>query len=328
MNRILNILRRIWHAVPVAWRASGIGRLLLACYHLPDKDWHALKIQCTLLARIARLRLLAAGLPMKRQFLIVRGLGGADSAGLFSELVTVLGALDHFEHWGAQYAGLQVDFADRGLYYEPAHGANWWQYYFEAINVGSRVNAIPRLAAHLRDHEDFAPEIERLSRARGFALIERYVRPNPHIREKVDVYARANFGDAYVIGVHYRGTDKFMEAPRVAYEQVHAAVLEAINEARPARHKLFIATDEAAFLDYMLELFPGRLLYREMFRSVDGRPIDVVNDDGNRTKGEDAIIDCLLLSRCDYLLRTASSLSLCASFFNPVMPVMLLNNDR
>ena len=166
-----------------------------------------------------------------------------------------------------------------------------------------------------------------MSRERGFTLIDRYIRPRAHIRERVDSYVRTNFDSAFVIGIHYRGTDKFEDAPRVPYEQVRAAVLDAINAAAPARYKLFVATDEQAFLEYMLDLFPGRLLYLDMYRSVDSAPIDVVQGDNHR-KGEDAVMDCLLLSRCDHLVRTASNLSLCSTLFNPDIPVVLLNHER
>jgi hypothetical protein len=88
---------------------------------------------------------------------------------------------------------------------------------------------------------------------------------------------------------------------------------------------VFLATDEQACVDYMRDRFGDRLLYREMFRSRDGRPIDVVNDDPNFTKGADAVSDCVLLSRTSCLVRTASNLGLCAAFFNPSIPEVLLN---
>ena len=77
----------------------------------------------------------------------------------------------------------------------------------------------------------------------------------------------------------------------------------------------------------MRERFPGRVVCLEMHRSVDGTPIDVIQGD-NWNKGRDAVLDCLLLSRCDVLVRTASNLSLCAGFFNPRLPVVLLNRER
>ena len=63
-------------------------------------------------------------------------------------------------------------------------------------------------------------------------------------------------------------------------------------------------------------------------RSIDGRPIDVENADGNYQKGLDAVVDCLLLSRAHTLIRTASNLSLCSTLFNPSLPDRLLNPER
>ena len=70
--------------------------------------------------------------------------------------------------------------------------------------------------------------------------------------------------------------------------------------------------------------FPGMLSYRNMFRSVDGNPTHW-RDISNHDKGEDAVIDCLLLSRCQFLIRSASNLSVCSTFFNPELPQKLLN---
>jgi hypothetical protein len=91
---------------------------------------------------------------------------------------------------------------------------------------------------------------------------------------------------------------------------------------------IFVATDEAAFVEYMSQRFGNRARYRRMFRSTDGRPIDVVNADGNYEKGLDAVVDCLLLARTHYLIRTASNLSLCSTLFNAQLPGVLLNPER
>ena len=42
-------------------------------------------------------------------------------------------------------------------------------------------------------------------------------------------------------------------------------------------------------------------------------------------KGEDAVLDCLLLSRCQVLIRTASNLSQCSALINPDVPEIALN---
>ena len=279
---------------------------------------------CGMLARAARLAM-SAWIPLRKEFLILPS--AIYVPGLFSEFAAVLGLLEHYEYWKARYSGIRVDFTDQGLYYDPATGQNWWSYFFEPIDIGTVGTAQARTIS-TDEHFHFARRTERqMSRKTGFELIGSYVRIRPHLREKVAAYVRTNFDNFFVIGIHYRGTDKVQDAPRVAYETVYAAVRETIRCEKTGRYKLFLATDEQAFLNYMLNLFPDTLHYLKTFRSLDGTPIDVRTGDNHR-KGEDAILDCLLLSECHCLIRTASNLGLCSSFFNPDMPVMLLNRER
>lgn len=252
---------------------------------------------------------------------------GRDASGFFSEFAAVLGMLDHYHHRQHLYAGIRVDFGD-GLYYDEAVGPNWWQYYFEAIDVGSGSGAPVRVVSpHF--HDWCAHRVEReVPRHAAAALVDRYVTVRPGIRHLVDRYIGEHWLDRFVIGVHYRGTDKAADAPRVPYERVEAVVRESIRRAGGADCRLFLATDEQGFLDYMRSRFPGQLLFREMFRSVDGQPIDVVNTDGNYKKGEDALVDCLLLSRTHHLIRTASNLSLCSTLFNARLSETMLNREQ
>jgi hypothetical protein len=278
------------------------------------------------LVRASRLGAVKARL-RPREVIVLECRSGGDATGLFSEFAAVLGILDHYERWQPLYAGVRVEFGD-GLYYEPSFGPNWWEYYFEPINIGSHSGAPARVVSPYY-HDLCANRIEQtMPRERAARLVARYVVLKPRIRAIVDAYVREHWGDAMVLGVHYRGTDKSAEAPRVPFDEVEAVVRHAISRAGPRPGKLFVATDEQAFLDYMRDRFPAQLLYREMFRSTDGRAIDVVNADGNHQKGEDAVLDCLLLSRTHALIRTASNLSLCAALFNPHVPETLLNRER
>jgi hypothetical protein len=223
---------------------------------------------------------------------------GADVSGLFSEFAAVVGMLDHFERQRDHYAGLRVEFRD-GLYYDAAAGPNWWEYYFTPIAIAGDPAAPTRtVSPHFHDHCAYLVE-RRLPRAVGAA----------------------------VVGVHYRGTDKAEDAPRVPYDHVATLLREQLRS-RPAGCRVFVATDEAAFVEYLHGAFPSLVTSREMFRSVDGRPIDVVNADGNYQKGLDAVVDCVLLSRTDFLIRTASNLSLCATLFNERLPDRLINPER
>lgn len=275
--------------------------------------------------RACRLGAVAAGV-RAREVVVLECRRGDDATGLFSEFAAVLGILDHYERWQRLYAGVKVDFG-AGLYYEPSFGSNWWEYYFEPIDIGGDSGAPSRVVSPYY-HDLCANRIERtMPRETAARLVARYVVLKPRIRDSVDAYVREHWGDAMVLGIHYRGTDKSAEAARVPYHDVETAVRDAIRAAGPRPCKLFLATDEQAFLDYLHDRFPAQLLYRDMFRSVDGRAIDVVNGDGNHKKGEDAVLDCLLLSRTHSLIRTASNLSLCAALFNRELPETLLNQE-
>lgn len=275
-------------------------------------------------ARNTRRLLIAARVPLRKQYLVLPCLSGDETSGLFTEFLAVVGALSQHEHWPSLYSGLSVDYGDQGLYYDPAAGVNWWQYYFEPIAIGSGNAAnVTLIDPHL--HDLLTYHAAALSRADAHDLISRHVQLRPHIAQAIDEYVATHFAPTFAIGVHYRGTDKHEEAPPVPYEEVAAAVDTAAAGAGAAAIRVFVATDDQRFLDFMIERFPDRLLYRPMFRSQDGRPIDVTNDDTNYQKGADAVIDCLLLSRTRFLIRTASNLSLCSSFFNPEVPDLLLN---
>ena len=302
-----------------------IGRRYLGkCYWLLRGVLETLKAAVIKLTRTVRSRLLLAKFPLKKEFLILNN--ASYTPGLFSEFTAILGLLDHRENWKELYAGLKVDFEKQGLYYEPAVGNNWWEYYFEPIDIGTRENATEKIIS-TEQHVMFSVDAAgTMSRKRGFELINKYVRVKSHIRDKVESFIQDNFGDTFVIGIHYRGTDKKEEAPRVPYEEVFAAVCDAINVINTDRYKLFLATDEQAFLNYMLNRFPDNLTYYEASRSLDEKPVHARNRNNHR-KGEEAVIDCVLLSRCNYLVRTASNLSLCSTLFNPLLPEIILNSE-
>lgn len=275
----------------------------------------------------ARGALARSGLPIRKEFLELGCARGVDASGVFSEVTAVLGCLHHYQQRPELYAGVRVDFGEDGLYYEPAAGSNWWEYYFEPVIVGAASHAVRRIVPPWQ-HDFFAETTEQeMSRSTAAVLLMRHVRCKPVVQDQVDRFWRDRVQDAYALGVHYRGTDKSEEAPITPYDEVVAAVREALADASAPDCKLVVATDEQGFLDHMLGAFPGKVLYRQVRRSVDGRPTHKAQGDGFQ-KGLDAVVDCLLLSRCARLVRTASNLSLVATYFNPVVPVSLVGRRR
>jgi hypothetical protein len=251
------------------------------------------------------------------------------NAGLFAEFNLVLGMLDHYEKLQQQklpHAGLHVDFGREGLYFDPKMGTNFWQYYFEPIELGNKRRSVLREMT-IHEKSDIAMHARyALPLQRCHELISRYIRIKPYIQKKVDDFYNIHFKGHYVLGVHYRGTDKSAEAPRVSYESMCAAINEHLVRMRNQHLKIFVASDELSFMEFVEHKFPGLVVKYHMERALDPTPLHY-HGHNKFELGEGAMIDCLLLAKCDFLIRTSSNLSYAASQFNPNLPVRNLNKS-
>jgi len=244
--------------------------------------------------------------------------------GFFSCFNLVLGHLYFHENETFEnVSGIEIDFGNQGNYYSPAHGSNWWEYYFEPLSLGSKQNSlvtrssfkVNKLAWHTR---------RTLERGEVSDLLHKYVNVKSEILAKVVQFTERNFSE-YMIGVHYRGTDKKYEAPQVPYVKVLTTLLEQIDllEGRP--FSIFVATDEQSFLNYIESLFPGQVVSTDSTRSENSSNVHVGSKKPHLI-GEEALIDAILLSKCNLLIRTSSSLSLWSTYYNKNLTEILLNN--
>lgn len=216
--------------------------------------------------------------------------------------------------------GLIVDFGNQGIYYDHAYGPNWWQYYFEPIMINV---AAPSKIFSNQDLYSFAlSSLYQMSCERGNELIKKYIRIKPHLQKKIDNYLGTLFKNDKVIGVHYRGTDKVVEAPPLPYDIVVKCIKNEVEKDKNI--KIFVATDEERFLQTMIKNFPGKVIFIDTHRSTDGKPVHY-SSYSNYRKGEDALVDCILLSLCCKLYRTSSNLSAASTRFNTSLEVVLLN---
>lgn len=248
------------------------------------------------------------------------------NVGMFAAANQVLGQLYMFEKKKLPHvSGLTINFDKYGLYYDPNYGPNWWTYYFEPICQGDRKNANIVYATKQQYFEAWRQR-SAMSRDAAAQIVKKYVRIKPHIQQKIDAFAVQYFLNSFVIGIHYRGTDKDKEAPRVTYEQVFEEIEKYIPKEQP--YSFFIATDEVDFLDQAKKRYPNQVVAIEAHRSdIGGLGTHYVNKN-NYSLGEEALMDAYLLSQCDLLIRTSSNLSLWSTYFNPDLPVVLLNQRR
>lgn len=244
--------------------------------------------------------------------------------GFFCSYQSIVGFLDFIEK--EPNVGYKVWF-ESGLYFDAKYGLNWWEYYFEPIEGGSYdTNTTVEHVGDMLKSKWNTDAISVISRDRAAELINKYIKLKLHMKNKIDYFISCNFKE-YTIGIHYRGTDKSSEARRVGFEEVKNEVIKVIGDR--TNYIIFVATDEQIFINYMKAQFGDKVVYTSARRSTDnGTPIH--HKDGkivpNRYQlGEEAVIDCYLLSRCDILIRTHSNLSSSAANINPTLPIINLN---
>ncbi len=75
----------------------------------------------------------------------------------------------------------------------------------------------------------------------------------------------------------------------------------------------------------MQQEFPSRIVSRDVHRTTGAEGVHFSEQIGGYQLGEEALIDSLLLSKCNLLIRTSSNLSLWSTYFQPDIPVILLS---
>jgi len=151
------------------------------------------------------------------------------------------------------------------------------------------------------------------------------------LAQQLEAFKQAHFHGDFIVGLHYRGTDKSIEAPRSSYDDAVQTARRALQAAAAALHGkpvvLFVASDEARFVEYVKAEIPEFrvVMVDEALRSSDSRPLHQTGQGQGLRKAMDAMLDALLLGESDVLIKTASGLSGWATIFGKAMPIILLS---
>ena len=213
----------------------------------------------------------------------------------------------------------------------------------DAAELGFFVGDDAFVSNHFGDHPrlaGIAPAIpyktgnpDRALREWTGEIIGRFVRPRPFITAKVARFFDAHMRGSEVIGVHVRGTDAvsvYRRARPLDLRRFENALWRLLQD-RP-KAKVFVATDAQASLDRLAAAFGARVLAYDAVRHVGGEaagygptggtmPAYVVADrETAAQKGEDAVVEYLLLGRCSYLVHNGASLATTVLLRDPDMP--------
>ena len=151
-----------------------------------------------------------------------------------------------------------------------------------------------------------------------------YFRIAPDILEKVELYKKKFIGKT--LGIHYRGTDKMnTESTHISIELFIRNIVAFLD--KNMYTSLLILSDEQDFINKITQtitLKKYNIIITESIKSVNNKPLHFEKT-SNINDAKYAMVDSLLLSKCDYVIKTSSCLSDWVKIWNPSINVYNLN---
>lgn len=204
---------------------------------------------------------------------------------------------------------MELNFTTDHEVYTDQAGTNWWEYHFEPVRVGEAHEplALPHYALTTLG----LPNLFEMPTQRAHELLTKYIKPKPIVTEHINGFARQQFGNKYVIGVYYIKSIGELLQPTVPYDSVFHALEEHLRHA-PTDYKIFLATNDARFFDEIQRRYPSLIFF--------DRP---TQEKLPRFREErQAIATCILLSKVNMVIGTASELLKVVRQFNPDVTVI------
>jgi hypothetical protein len=243
------------------------------------------------------------------------------TVGMFAQLSACLKSAEAAEHYGKRVVMRLVS----PNYREADDKPDWFSAYF----VNKALADLPQGQAPiiLRESGELPFGARFASRCEARDTFVRHFAIRPEIEAEVDAFATAHAIGPHTLCLHYRGTDKFNEAPAQAIDDVIERVTRYAQSLEGVRN-LFVASDQAAFVERALAGIAGLpvVVMDDSLRSDGDTPLHTAKlRAGNRAMARDAILNCMVLARGGWLCRTSSFLSAWSAVFNPRIALASLN---
>jgi hypothetical protein len=163
---------------------------------------------------------------------------------------------------------------------------------------------------------------------RANQIFWRYFKPRIDVQARVDAVLSQLPGKRFDVSVHYRGTDKVLEAPSVAYELVTSTLHRCVAQGMSIR-RVFLATDDPNFDRYLRREFPAW----QFTDFLCGQPTDTsrgrhFSSLSPADKTLEALVNSLLLAASPLCIRSVSYLSAVSRIVNPALRTITLNQDH
>jgi hypothetical protein len=163
-------------------------------------------------------------------------------------------------------------------------------------------------------------------------IIKKYIKIKPDIEKKCEDFMQSKNKDCDVlIGVHVRGTDKKTEHPfrQLNIDDYIKQIKNLLSLNKDKKCKIYVASDNNESIIALANEFDKNNIISypsiRMQKFHGAIPICLNNQIDKKLHGEQAIIETLLLSKCQYIIGTDSNLTAAASYFNPQSELVYLD---
>jgi len=227
------------------------------------------------------------------------------SRGLFSHFLQVLSALMIYDK--EPDTKVLVDFTYGMLYKSASHPLpNVWEYYFEQTADVDLKTAYANGAQVIPMTYNYSIFVDEEKRKLSNDLINKYIRVKPHIVKKVEEFAK-NFDGKKLIGVHVRRTDHIQDAPYIP-DEYYFAQIDTFSS-HMGMDSIFLCTDDESVVNSFTMKYGSRIITYPSIRSVNGKALHFSSEIDGYRKGEDVLIEAMLLAKTNFLLKTVSGVT-------------------
>lgn len=152
--------------------------------------------------------------------------------------------------------------------------------------------------------------------------VKNYLKVRPHILKKVENFIQKHF-EGKVVGIHIRGTDSFFDKGR---PNLPISYFEKLIENKLTDYgRVFVATDNLFVINRLQEKFKSKIIFYSSTRlDISFEKValhETIFNEDNIDYGEQVLIESILLSRCDLLIRQQSNVSTYSILLNPNIDV-------
>jgi len=250
--------------------------------------------------------------------------------GFFGDLFMALNGMRFAER---HRLACEIAWGERSLYFDPQTGGDAWSNYFKQSRFDFSPSSFKRRSIavpYFPGAQEFFPYDGLTVRQSISEAIASFCSVRTEITDKVDHFTRSKFCPGGMVGVHVRMTDaaRGEENRRVlSIDHFVRATEDALRE--HALSGVFLASDDASVVDQFRKEFGETVVTTDSIRSLDGTSLHGHYDGGvsgnPRQKGEEVLIDALLLAKCGFIVRGHSRVTCFSLCLAPQIPFIDLD---